>query len=100
MIDRLKIENYENLISFLKMVLEFYADPHTYSEDNISKDIGFMAKKGLQQIEETKEYNTNLSDFSTNTEDIESFINSDIDDLKNNLKNILNIKNIKDEDLR
>jgi actin-like ATPase involved in cell morphogenesis len=99
MIENLKIENYENLISFLKMVLEFYADPHTYSEDKINKDIGFMAKKGLQQIEDIKEHNTNLSDFLTNADDIKNFTNSNIDEnIKNNLNNI--IKNIKNENLR
>jgi len=96
MIENLKIENYENLISFLKMVLEFYADPHIYSEDKISKDIGFMAKKGLQQIKETEEYNANLTDFATNIEDVESFINTKTninETIENNLNNM--IKNTK-----
>ena len=58
MVNDMKIENYENLITYLKLVLDFYANPKTYQDDIISKDLGFMAKEALHKIDETNEYNT------------------------------------------
>lgn len=98
MLDEMININNENLIAFLETVLEFYADPKIYQDDVISKDLGYMAKKGLERIEKTNEYNNNLIDFSTSSEDVvqlkidfenqnESEIIKKINNLKLNLEN-------------
>ena len=81
------MENYENLISYLKMILEFYADPNTYINDYIIKDQGFMAKTGLDEIEKIKKYNEELEDLSNKLD------NQEIteEDIKNKLNNFLNL---------
>jgi len=80
MVDDIKIQNYENLTSYLKMILEFYANSEIYKTDKISKDVGFMAKKGLKQIENITEQNNNLTNWATNPEDSEMF-NFDVNNL-------------------
>lgn len=87
---------YLNKIKLLLSVLEFYANPETYSENSkgesiIKGDNGFTAKETLKRMKDIDNYITEMNNMSIKS--VKSIINEDDSDFTD-LDKLTEINNI------